>query len=157
MLSQTYFETARGISSVEVQPGYSLIVVRGTGEAGEKLVEALETLERGGFSVDFLKLGRAEFSFLVREESQQKVVEVLNAKGFDASHHRSKAIITVDAPNIRDESGLVARIAEIVIDSGGIIYCVGDMHCSVLVVVQTEKSEAVAVALRDCIGRVDIL
>ena len=157
MQTQTSFETARGISAVDVKPGHSLIVVKGVSEAGQKLNQVMQALKLGGFSVDFLKLGKGECSFLIEENQQQRVVDLLKDKGLDASHHRSKAIITVSAPNIRDESGLVARIAELVIASGAMIYCVGDLHNAVIVVVQTEKSEATANALRACIGKADIL
>lgn len=155
MQAQTSFETARGIASVSVEPGYSLVVVRNLDE-NEKL-RALEVIDRGQIPIDFLKLGKGQLSFLVKESDQQKAVDCLKETGFTSDHHRSKAIITIVAPNIRDESGLVARIAELAISSEAIIYCVGDMHNSVLVVVQTEKSEAIAALLRSCIGRVDIL
>jgi aspartokinase len=154
--SQTSFETSRGISDITVSPGWSLVVVRGVDVAGN-LEKALELLENGGFSIDFVKMGAGQFSFIIAEERQHEVVDVLSAQGFEASHHRSKAIIRVSSPNVRDESGLMARIAQIVIQSGATIYNVGDMHDCVMVVVQTEKSEKTAAALREFVGRTDIL
>lgn len=157
MQSQTTFETARGISAVDAQKGFSLIVVRGLGDDRERLSDALDAVRDAGLSADFLKLGRAQFSFLVREEDQQPAVDALVAAGFDASHHRSKAVIKVSSPNVRDESGLMARICELVLASGATIYNVGDMHDGVQVVVQAERSEATCEALRAHIGSSAIL
>lgn len=151
MQSQTTFETARGISAVDAQKGFSLIVVRGIGDDRERLSEALEAIKNASLSADFLKVGAAQFSFLVKEEHQQAAVDALTAEGFDASHHRSKAVIKVSSPNVRDESGLMARICQIVLESGATIYNVGDMHDGVQVVVQSEKSDATCEALRGCI------
>lgn len=148
MQSQTTFETMRGISAVDAQKGFSLVVVRGLGDDRERLSDALEVVKAAGLSADFLKLGRAQFSFLVKEEDQQAAVDALVGAGFEASHHRSKAVIKVSSPNVRDESGLMARICEIVLASGATIYNVGDMHDGVQVVVQSEKSEGTCDALR---------
>jgi aspartokinase len=151
MQSQTTFETARGISAVDAQKGYSLIVVRGIGDDRERLSEALEAIKNAALSADFLKVGAAQFSFLVKQEHQQAAVDTLVAQRFDASHHRSKAVIKVSSPNVRDESGLMARICQIVLESGATIYNVGDMHDGVQVVVQSEKADATCEALRGCI------
>jgi len=156
MQTQTFFETQRGISAVDVTPGFSLVVVKGA-DSPSSFAKALHTLKDGGVSFDFLKIGKAQISFIVEEKLQQDVVDAFQAAGFPASHHRSKAVVRVSSPNIRDESGLMARIAQIVLESGATIYNVGDMHDCVMVVVQTEKSQATADALRGFIGRVDIL
>ena len=157
MQNQTTFETARGISAVDAQKGFSLIVVRGLGEDRERLSEALDAIKQVGLSADFLKLGQAQFSFLVLEEEQEKAVDALTAEGLSASHHRSKAVIKVSSPNVRDESGLMARICEIVLDSGATIYNVGDMHDGVQVVVQSERSESTCEALRQHIGSAELV
>lgn len=156
MQSQTSFETARGIASVEYQKGYSLIVAKHHGGI-EKVLAALKCLSQANLSFDSLKLAEDYFSFIVKEEMQEKAVELLTGAKFEASHHRSKAILKVTAPNIRDDSGLVARIAEIVVSSGATIYEVGDMNDGLELVIQSEKAEATAQALRECIGKVEIL
>lgn len=150
MQQQTTFETARGISAVDAQKGFSLIVVRGIGDDRERLSEALEVVKNAALSVDFLKVGDAQFSFLVKEEQQQSAVDALRAHGFDASHHRSKTVIKVSSPNVRDESGLMAYICQVVLESGATIYNVGDMHDGVQVIVQSEKADKTCEALRNC-------
>jgi aspartokinase len=157
MQSQTSFETARGISAVDAKKGYSLIVVRGLGSGRERLGQALQALENSSLSADFLNLGREQFSFVVLEQDQQAAVDALATLGLEASHHRSKAVIKVSSPNVRDESGLMARICQIVLESGATVYNVGDMHDGVQVVVQSEKSESTCEALRRHIGSVAIL
>ncbi|MDQ2987302.1 MAG: hypothetical protein M3R13_11410 [Armatimonadota bacterium] len=157
MQTQTTFETARGISAVDAQTGYSLVVVRGLGDDRERLSDALQAVQQVALSADFLKVGKAQFSFLVKEEHQQVAVDALMAGGFEASHHRSKAVIKVSSPNVRDESGLMARICQIVLESGATIYNVGDMHDGVQVVVQAERAEATCEALRATIGSPEVL
>lgn len=136
---------------MDCQKGFSLIVVRGIGGDRERLSEALEILKQAALSADFLKVGAAQFSFLVREEDQRVAVDALKSNGFDASHHRSKAVVKVSSPNVRDESGLMARICQVVLESGATIYNVGDMHDGIQVVVQSEKADATCEALRGCI------
>lgn len=148
MNGQTSFETARGIAEVTYEKGFSLIVCRGAEDIG-RILQGLRALEEAQLSFDSLKLGFGYFSFVVREEMQSHSVEVLQAAGFDASHHRSKAVLKVIAPNVRDDSGLMARIAEIVVNAGAIVYDVGDMNDGVVLVVQSEKAEQAVQALRN--------
>ncbi len=154
---QTTFETQRGISSVEVSQGHSLVIVTSIPEADsdEKRLFALRRLALAGLSIDFLKLSLDGFSFLVPEDDGTKAEEALCAAGFTAKAVKNRAIITVTAPNIRDESGLVARVAEIVVRSGANIDSVGDMHSSVLLVVEASLAETAAKALETLIGKVD--
>ncbi|MBA3727100.1 MAG: hypothetical protein H0W86_11815, partial [Armatimonadetes bacterium] len=133
-----------------------LVVVKGA-DSGSSFTHALQVLKGGGFSIDFLKLGKAQFSFIVEEGAQQQVVDALEEAGFPASYHRSKAVIRVSSPNVRDESGLMARIAQIILEAGATVYNVGDMHDCVMMVVQTERSQTTVDALREFVGRVDIL
>jgi hypothetical protein len=156
MDQQTSFETGRGISAVSVEKGYSLIVTK-TPDGMAGVLRAADELARRDLSYDSLKLGDGYFSFIVSEEKQKDAVAILAEAGFAASHHRSKAIVKVTAPNVRDESGLMARIAEITVGAGAIIYDVGDMNDGVLLTVQSEKADAVADLLRGYIGNVDIL
>lgn len=154
---QTTFETQRGISSVEVSGGHALVVVTGIPEpeADSKRIFALRRLALAGLSIDFLKLALDGFSFVVPEEDASKAEETLCNAGFTAKAIKNRAIITVRAPNIRDESGLVARIAELVVRSGANLDSVGDMHSSVLLVVDAALAENAAKALETLIGKVD--
>lgn len=159
MQSNTSIETARGISDVEVSNGHALIVVSGMNEedSSQRMLEALRALKDADCSIDFLKISGSGFSFIVPELGAAAATAALCAAGFNAEALAGRSIITVRAPNIRDESGLVARIAQLVVRSGAIIEQVGDMHSSVQVVVETPKAEKAANSLRDCIGLVEIL
>lgn len=154
---QTTFETQRGISSVEVSRGHSLVIVTGIpeAEADEKRLFALRRLALAGLSIDFLKLSLDGFSFLVPEDDGAKAEEALCQAGLTARAVKNRAIITVKAPNIRDESGLVARVAELVVRSGASIDSVGDMHSSVLLVVDASVADNAVKSLETLIGKVD--
>lgn len=159
MQSNTSIETARGISNVEVSNGHALVVASGLSEedSSPRMLDALRALKDADCSIDFLKISSSGFSFIVPEAGAEAATSALRSAGFSAEALAGRAIITVRAPNIRDESGLVARIAQLVVRSGATIEQVGDMHSSVQVVVETPKAEKAAAALRDCIGLVEIL
>ena len=149
MRSQTFFETARGISSVEVAYGQALIVVSGIAEKDAECgrIEALRALAERGVSLDFLKLSPHGLSFILPEGVAEDAVAALQKSGLDAESVLGRVIVTVSAPNIRDESGLVAGIAECVVRSGAAIDHVGDMHSSVQIVVDSGNAEAAKEAL----------
>ncbi|MER3412644.1 MAG: hypothetical protein C4341_00065 [Armatimonadota bacterium] len=155
----TSIETARGISSVEVSNGHALVVVSGMHEddSAQRMLDALRELKDADCSIDFLKISNSGFSFIVPESGADAAIRALRSAGFAADALGGRSIITVRAPNIRDESGLVARIAQLVVRSGATIEQLGDMHSSVQVVVETSRVEEAAGALRDCIGLVEIL
>jgi aspartokinase len=154
MQSQTTFETARGISGVEVIPGFAAIEVAGP---QFDLLEAFRALKRAEVSADFLKLNLEGLSFVVPQELADRTVDSLCAKGLSARAMGGRSVIKVMAPNIRDESGLVARIAEKLVEAGARIEHVGDMNSAVMVVVEDRLADAAADALRECIGKVDLL
>jgi aspartokinase len=156
---QTTFETQRGISSVVVSGGHALVVVAGITENDDaaRRVHALKTLKAFDLCIDFLKLSLEGFTFVVPESDGAKAEQALCAAGFEAKAMKGRAIITVSAPNIRDESGLVARIAQTVVRSGASIDSVGDMHSSVLIVLDESKAQAAADALQSLIGKVDVV
>ncbi|MFN8139467.1 MAG: hypothetical protein U0R49_06690 [Fimbriimonadales bacterium] len=153
----TAFETERGISSVDASHGHALIVVAGLPEAelAARRHEALKALAVLGISLDFLKLSLDGFSFVVPESRGEAVRDVLRAAGLEAELFTNRSILTVCAVNIRDESGLVARIAQTVVQSGAAIESVGDMHSSVLIVLDTASAEKAVAALRQLVGAGD--
>jgi aspartate kinase len=158
MHSQTSFETERGISSVAVSHGFSLVIVSGISELEPKRrLDAFRILKDANVSLDFLKLSPTGFTFILAESDAEKAVGKLCEEGFEANCIPGRTIITVNAANIRDENGLVARIAQTIVRSNATIEQVGDMHSSVQVVVDQKISGAVEAALRDCIGKTEIL
>lgn len=158
-MSDTTFETKRGISDVEISYGHAWVVVSGIPEelTSARRLQALEVLKDSGISIDFLKLSLDGFSFVVPEELGARVQEALCSNGFDAKVLKNRAIIKVSAPSIREEEGLIARIAEFIVRNRATIDSVGDMHSAVLVVVDADSAESAANALRKCIGKVDFI
>lgn len=156
-MSDTYFETKRGISDVKVTYGHAWVVVGGFSEnaISDRRLQALRVLKDSGISIDFLKLSPDGFSFVVREEIASRVQEALCSNGFDAKVLKNRAIIEVSAPSIREEEGLIARIAEFIVRNRANIDSVGDMHSAVLIVVDADSAETATNELRKCIGKVD--
>jgi len=158
-MSDTYFETKRGISDVEVSYGHAWVVVSSfpKDSASSRRIQALQVLKESGISIDFLKLSFDGFSFVVPEAMGTRVQEALCSNGFDAKVLKNRAIIEVSAPSIREEEGLIARIAEFIVRNGANIDSVGDMHSAVLVVVDADSAERAANELKKCIGEVDFV
>lgn len=159
MQTQTTLETARGISSVETAGGLSLVVVSGVAddEDRKRLLEAMRVLRDADLSLDFLKIAPHGFSFVLSRKEAERAVYALCEAGFEARALHDRTVIVVNAPNIRDESGLVARIAQLVSQAGATIEHVGDMHSSVHVVVESAKAEAAVGLLRAHVGLKEIL
>lgn len=154
MQPQTAFETERGVSAVVLSRNHALVVVSEIDETEltERRIHAMRTLSQAGCSIDFLKLSLDGFSFVVPEEQATAVREALCGAGFEAKALTGRAMITVKAVNIRGESGLVARIAQTVVESGAAIESLGDMHSSVLLIVDERSAEGAVAALRQLIS-----
>ncbi|SRR5581483_10201470 len=153
MEAGTAFETERGISSVQVSHGHALVVVTGIEEAalGARRLDAVRLLAEAEISIDFLKLSLDGFSLVVPQDKGTAVRDLLCDAGFDARVLTDRAILTVNAVNIRDEAGMVARIAQTVVQAGAAIESLGDMHSSVLLVVDSESAECAADGLKKLI------
>ncbi len=159
MQSQTTFETTRGISSIDISQGHALIIVSNISENenGKQKISALKAIKQSGISMDFLKLSADGFSFIVPEEAAQSAKDALCKHNFNVTLLKDRAILSVYAPNIRDESGLVARIAQRVVQTGAYIDSLGDMHSQVLIVLDSKFAQQAKNSLESLIGKVEAI
>jgi aspartokinase len=63
-----------------------------------------------------------------------------------------RAMLSVHCANIRDEAGIVGKIAESVMASGARIEQVGDSHDCILLVVESDRANDAAARLRADFG-----
>ena len=140
-VNETEFEKRRGISSVEVRPGYAQVHVS---HLAEPLVKSrlavLEAAAKAGISLDFLKLTPDGMSFLVKENQGDNAKQTLSTLGIGVTVQQGRDVVMVYAVNMRDEEGLIAGIVLQAIKSGAAISHVSDMHDRVLMVVAKEDS-----------------
>lgn len=140
-VNETEFEKRRGISSVEVRPGYAQVHVT---DLEEPLITSrlsvLEAAAKASISLDFLKLTPDGMSFLVKEDHALAVEQALKKPGVTVSVQEGRDVLMVYAVNMRDEEGLIAGIVLQAIKSGAAISHVSDMHDRVLMVVSKEDS-----------------
>jgi aspartokinase len=145
----TEFEKPRGISSVEVRPGFAQVhVSRLTGSVMEERIRVLNAIADADISIDFLKITPSGLSFLVPDDRPDEVERALTPIGVHFSVRKDRSILLVHAVNIRDEEGLIAKIIQKAIASGATIDHVSDMHDRMLMVMAQSDAERVADSFR---------
>ena len=141
---ETIFEKQRGISRVEVRPGYAQVhVSRLDSPLMEQRLLVLEAVAAAGVSVDFLKLTPTGFSFMVKQASATACESAIAATGVHFSFRHDRSIVLVYAVNIRDEEGVIANILKTTITTCTRVDHVGDMHDRLLMVVNSADVERV--------------
>lgn len=140
-VAETAFEKRRGISNVEVRPGYAQVhVSRLPAPVMEGRLRVLGAVADGGISIDFLKLTGSGLSFVVEEGSADLVGKCLAALDIHVTVRQNRHILLVHAVNMRDEEGLIAQILLEAISSGVRVDHVSDMHDRMLIVVDAEEA-----------------
>jgi len=149
--SHTSFERRRGVNAVRLRHGLGHIQVTGLPRATlmNARIVALESLERAGVGIDFLKLTSDGFTFVLADSECEKALHALRKDGYAGTSTTGRASISVHCVNIRDEAGIVAKIAETATASGARIEQVGDSHDCILLVVEASAAEKAAAALRE--------
>ncbi len=141
---ETEFERPRGISEVEVRPGYAQVYAGlSEGASTEEALELLDAVAQKSVSIDFLKLTATGISFVCKEDQAEAVKEALAAISTEFQITDGRCILYAYAVNMRDEAGLIARIVAEAIGTGAVIDHVSDMHDRVLIVTDQGGSELI--------------
>ncbi len=145
--SGTEFEKPRGVSRVEVRRGYAQVHVTGLKEPlADTRLAVLRAIAEAAISLDFLKLTQSGVSFLIPEAATDAARSALEGAAVTAAIGTGASIVLVHAVNMRDEEGLVARLASIAIGSGAPIEHVADMHDRLLIVTEDSHADSMALA-----------
>jgi aspartokinase len=141
-IRETAFEKRRGISNVEIRPGFTQVHVTGLSAPLMPVqLSILKSVSDAGISIDFLKLTQDGLSFLAPENVATVLEGLLTKLNVQFSVRASRHIVQVHAVNMRDEEGLIADILKHAIGSGVAVDHVTDMHDRVLMVVDASDSE----------------
>ena len=140
-VAETAFEKRRGISSVEIRPGYAQVhVSRLPHPVMEGRLEVLSAVAEAEISIDFLKMTPSGLSFVLAEGLAEAATTALSHLDVHFSIRENRHILLIHAVNMRDEEGLIARILLESIASGIRVDHVSDMHDRMLMVVKAEDS-----------------
>jgi aspartate kinase len=134
-VAETAFEKKRGISLVDVRPGYTQVHVSALMQPyATSRIRVLNSISSAEISLDFLKITPAGLSFIIPAAMTSDVERTLVATGYQFIIVPSRSIVTVHAVNMRDEEGLIASIVRKAIQSGIAVDHVTDMHDRMLIV-----------------------
>ena len=144
-VTETVFEKRRGISDVEVRPGYTQVhVSKLEHDLPKERIKVLSVVSDSGIAIDFLKLTPSGMSFLVPREKTDLVESALKLTGAQYSLRTEQSIVIVHAVNMRDEEGMIAGIVRRAIESGISVDHVTDMHDRMLLVMKEEQANRFA-------------
>ena len=140
--NETEFEKRRGISRLEIRKGFSQAHVYDLGaDLNHARLRVLEKIASIGISIDFLKLTPSGLSFLSPEGRSVELESALAGLTVRHAVIPGRAIVLVHAVNMRDEEGLIAKIARAAIATGAKVDHVSDMHDRMLLVVDAVAAD----------------
>lgn len=144
------FERERGVSAIVVSPEVAYLIVRvpEAAEVPSQRLAVLHALQEAGISIFLIKLQRQGISFGVRATDQERACAVLTRKGFDVRVKPHRVMVSVFAQNMRELHGVLARIAEVLYESGVAIEQIGDAHDRVTCLIEASKAPQVVAKLR---------
>lgn len=148
--AETAFETARGVSQVEVKTGLTEVQILDLAEPmAESRLTTLAAIRDAGVSVSFLKYTPDGFNFSAKSEDSDRLAEALERLQLRHKLHRDYAVMTVHAVNMRDEAGLVARIVSLVLASGATIISLGELHDRLMIVMSASDAAVAAQGVQE--------
>ncbi|MEN3001392.1 MAG: ACT domain-containing protein [Armatimonadota bacterium] len=144
------FERERGVSAIVVSPEVAYLVVRvpDAAEVPSQRLAILHALQEAGISIFLIKLQRQGLSFGVRATDRERACRVLEREGFEVRVKPHRVMVSVFAQNMRELHGVLARIAEILYESGVAIEQISDAHDRLTCLIEASKAPQVVAKLR---------
>ncbi|MCS7066650.1 MAG: hypothetical protein NZL85_10330 [Fimbriimonadales bacterium] len=144
------FERERGVSAIVVSPEVAYLVVRvpHPAEVPAQRLAILNALQEAGVSIFLIKLQRQGLSFGVQASEVEHACTVLEREGFDVTVKPHRVMVSIFAQNMRELHGVLARIAEIMYESGAAIEQISDAHDRVTCLIEASKASQVVAKLR---------
>jgi hypothetical protein len=141
-IAETDFEKPRGISRVEVRPGFTQVHVTDLpAPVSKSRLKVLDAVSAAGVSLDFLKLTPKGLSFIIPASKTDNVNETLSSQSYRTDLAIDRSIVLVHAVNMRDEEGMISGIVRRAITLGIPIDHVTDMHDRMLIVTTNAQAE----------------
>ncbi len=144
--SETPIEIRRGVSRISVEPGYSVVHVSQMPDADREhdRLAVLRHFAQGFIGVRFPKFTPSGASFLLAEGDAARATGCLERTGFHFSVRDARSVVSIHAPSIREEPGLIARLVARLMASNVAIEHVSDAHDRLMAVVRTADADRLA-------------
>ncbi len=144
------FERERGVSAIVVSPevAYLFVRVSNPAEVPQQRLVILNALQEAGISIFLIKLQRQGISFGVQASEMELARTTLERAGFQVTVKPHRVMVSVFAQNMRELHGVLARIAEIMYESGAAIEQISDAHDRVTCLISASKAPQVVSRLR---------
>lgn len=144
---KTSFEKVRGVNEVRIEADVAHLVVALPPEkrTPDKHLDIYRELGGAGYPLRLIKMHPDGISFSVERHDLPGAMDILTRLGYAFEPADEMVIIAVAAVNMREMWGVMARVAETLLDAKVEIHQVGDSHDAVLCMVPKRQ---VRLALR---------
>ena len=147
---RTSFEKVRGVSDVRIEADVAHLVVTLPPErrTPDKHLALYKDLGAEGIALRLVKMHPTGISFSVERENLGKTRAILDALGFEYEPADEMVILAICAVNMREMWGVMATMAETLLENNVEIVQVGDSHDAVLCMVPKSQVDAALTGLR---------
>ncbi len=148
-----HFEKERGITAITIMRGVAHVVADfPQGNVAEGRLVLLQTLAAESVPVFLVKLTPLGLTFALRENHVDAGRALLEAREVSHALQPNLAIVTILAGAMRDLSGVMAAIYEVLVAEGIAVQQTGDAYNAVLCLVEGEHANRAAAVLRERFG-----
>ena len=151
---KTSFEKVRGVYDVRIEADVAHLVVKLPPDkrTPDKHLDIYKGLAERGFPMRLVKMFPGGISFAVERQDLAGVTEILTDLGYQFEPADAMVILALMAVNMREMWGVMAKMAETLLDANVDIVQVGDAHDSVLCMVPKPQVRTALKCLRKAFG-----
>jgi aspartokinase len=144
---KTSFEKVRGVNEVRIEADVAHLVVQlpDAKRTPDKHLDIYREMAAAGYPLRLIKMHPGGVSFAVERPDLAGATEILTRLGYAFEPADEMVILAIVAVNMREMWGVMAKMAETLLDADVDIYQVGDAHDAVLCMVPKQQ---VRIALR---------
>jgi aspartate kinase len=147
---KTSFEKVRGVNEVRIEADVAHLVVQLPPDkrTPDKHLDIYKGLASASYPMRLIKMFPGGISFAVEREHLAGVTDLLKRLGYEFEPADEMVIIVLMAVNMREMWGVMAKMAETLLDNDVDIVQVGDAHDAVLCMVPKRQVRTALKCLR---------
>ncbi|BCW95575.1 MAG: ACT domain-containing protein [Fimbriimonadales bacterium] len=148
------FERERGVSAIQVSREATYLLARApdTNHLPLQRQRILNLMREAEIPIFLIKLQRNGLSFGVDSDVAARARETLEAHGFRVTVKPRRVMVSIFAQNMRELHGVIARIAEVLYESGVAIEQLSDAHNRIACLIEAERAPLVVERLCEAFG-----
>ncbi len=137
------FEKGRGVYAINVSRNLAQVIVftPDLPPSPPTHLQVFQAMAEAGVPIRLVKLHRQQVSFVLDANQLGKAQETLKGKGFLFETHGPLGILSAEAMNMRDLWGIMAEIAEALLEAKVEVLQTGDAHNMVHCLVREQDLE----------------